>query len=64
MESFEKIQRYGSEREQALALAEDRLLRILELIPEARAEGYSMESIAKHSAVTRQALYNRMKEEA
>ena len=61
MEAFEKIQRYGEERIQALALAEDRIKRIVELIPVARDEGYSMEAIAKASHMSRVQLYDRLK---
>jgi AraC-like DNA-binding protein len=62
VESFEKIQCYGEERLQALALAEDRIKRIVELIPDARDEGYSMEAIARASHFSRQQLYTRIEE--
>jgi len=60
MEAFEKIQRYGEERQQALALAADRTDRCFELIQEARAEGYSMDAISKAMGMTSAGLYHRI----
>ena len=58
-EAFEKIRRYGQERREALALAEQRLERGMELIPTARDEGYSMEQIAEALHLSRQQIYKR-----
>lgn len=57
MEAFEKIQHKGAERREAQALIEQRDREIQALIAEARAEGYSMESIANAIGITRQQLY-------
>lgn len=57
MEAFEKIQHKGAERREAQALIEQRDREIQGLIAEARAEGYSMESIANAIGITRQQLY-------
>ena len=59
MEAFEKIQRYGQERHDALLLATDRFQRCLDLVDEAQREGYSVEAIAKAMHTTRQTLWNR-----
>jgi hypothetical protein len=57
VEAFEKIQHKGMERREAQALIEQRDREIQGLIAEARAEGYSMESIANAVGITRQQLY-------
>jgi biotin operon repressor len=56
-EAFQKIQRYGEERKQALALADDRYERCLDLVPQAQQEGYSTAAIAQAIGVSRQALW-------
>lgn len=63
MDTIDRIKRYGDEREAALDLAEDRLTRCVELVPEARAEGVSMSKIAEAACISRQQLYTRLKEE-
>ncbi|CAB4171967.1 hypothetical protein UFOVP1346_49 [uncultured Caudovirales phage] len=60
MEAFERIQHYGQERQDAQALADARWESCLELIGQARKEGYSMEAIANAIGVSRQQLYSRL----
>jgi hypothetical protein len=57
-EAFRLIQRYGEERRQALALAEDRYERCLDLVSQAQQEGYSTAVIAEAIGVSRQTLWN------
>ena len=57
MEAFQKIQMYGQEYKDSLALADDRKARMISLVAEAREEGYAMEAISKASGLSRQTLY-------
>jgi biotin operon repressor len=51
----------GAERQAALSLAEQRIEMMIQLVPAARDEGYSLEQIAEAVGISRQQLWSRLK---
>jgi transcriptional regulator with PAS, ATPase and Fis domain len=59
--TMRKLIHKTEERKAALELAEARLVECIQLVPQLRTEGYSMEVIANQLGVTRQTVYERCK---
>jgi len=60
-EAFDRIRAMGAERQAALSLAEQRIEMMIQLVPAARDEGYSLEQIAEAVGISRQQLWSRLK---